>query len=241
MEAGHISDSPSDSSEKKKLKKLKNSVSQLIRTTLNVPFHLTQLNDNKSDLRMAYTKYLAILDTVECLDKMRAAGTWTQKSTLTDVVEVFMSKSVYHRNPSKIFPLVPNYPLMEQWLLNTDDAPSTAKVWKGKKQTYENLSEILELHSQKEGKSGSSSDKKGKKHQDDPPPASSKAKEGKSGSSSDKKGKKRQDDPPPASSKAKKHKDDSPDTLDKTAKKKKEKGKKTGDSNKKVSSSKSRD
>ena len=195
-ETSHLSDSPPDASEKKSIK---NPVSQLIRTTLNIPFHLTQLSDHKSDLRIAYAKYLAIFDTLDVLDKMRKANTWTQKSTFTDVVEVFMSKSVYHRAPSKIFPSVPNYPLMEKWLLNTDDAPSAVEVWRGKSQTYEHLQEILKSYLEQEGKSGSSSDRKGKKRQDH-----------------------------------------SPDTSE-IAKKKKGKGKKTGDSKKKGSSSKSHD
>jgi hypothetical protein len=136
-------------------------VSQLIRVTLNIPFHLTKLNDNnKFDIRMAYTKYLAILDTEERLNEMRRAGTWKQKATFTDIVDIFMSKTVYHRSPSKIFPSVPLYPLMEKWLQGTDDAPTTSEIWGGKRQTYDNLQEIIELYVE-------ASNKKGKKRQED--------------------------------------------------------------------------
>jgi len=157
---------------------LKNPISQLIMTTLDISFQLTQLNKGKLDLRMAYAKYLAINDTNETLAKMRRAGTWTEKSTSTDVVEVFLSTTVFHRTYSKIFPSVPRYPLMEKWLLNADGAPTAAEIWKGRKQTYENLDQILQTYSlEPKDRSGPSSSKKGKKHQDDSPlPDSSKGK-----------------------------------------------------------------
>jgi hypothetical protein len=148
--------------------KLKNPVSQLIMDTLNISPELTQLNKNKADLRMAYSKYLGILDTVQRLAEMTSDKTWTQKSTLTDVVEVFMSKTVYHRNPAKIFPLVSKYPLMEEWFLDPKNGPTTKEVWGDKKQTYENLSGILKSYTKNKGKGGSSVDRKGKKRQEDP-------------------------------------------------------------------------
>jgi hypothetical protein len=187
--------------------KLKNPMSQLIKDTLNISDGLT--DHGKIDLRMAYAKYLAIQDVDKRLAKMRTDKTWTQKSTFTDIIQVFMSKSVYHRSPAKIFPLAPSYPLMEKWLLNTEDAPTNDEVWKGKKQTYDNLSAILSLYTQKKGKA-------------------------KDGNSADKKGKKKlQDDSFPDSSEeiAKKKR--------KEKEKEKEKSKKRGDSSKKGSSSKS--
>ena len=148
--------------------KLKNPMSQLIKDTLNISDGLT--DHGKIDLRMAYAKYLAIHDVDKRLAKMRTDRTWTQKSTFTDIIQVFMSKTVYHRSSAKIFPLAPRYPLMEKWLLNTEDAPTNDQVWKGKKQTYDNLSAILSSYIQKKEKEkdDNSADKKGKKkHQDD--------------------------------------------------------------------------
>ena len=162
---------------------------------------------------MAYAKYLAIHTTKETLENMRRAGTWKQKSNEADVVEVFMSKTVYHRNPAKIFPSVPLHPLMEKWLLNTDDAPTTFDMWKGKKQTYDNLWAILKAHVGE--KSNSSPNKKGKKRQDDSSPHHSS------------KGTKRQEDL-------------ASDSAEEVARRR-GKAKKTGGNSKKGSSSKSHD
>ena len=192
-------------------------MSELIRLTLNIPFHLTRLNDHKFDLRMAYRQYLTIIDAEESLENMRRAGTWKQKSTFTDIVEVFMSKTVYHRNPSKVFPSVPLYPLMEKWLLNEDGAPTHFEVWKGQRQTYENLNEIIKMYVLGQEKKSSASNRKGKKRQEDSSPRHST------------KGKQRQQDL-------------ASDSAGEMSKKKGQgKGKKTGDSSKKGSSSKSRD
>jgi hypothetical protein len=120
---------------------------------------------------VAYAKYVAIKSTTQRLKKMRKEGTWNQKMPTNDeIVEVFMSKSAYFRSHQKIFPAVPNFPLMEKWLLVEDDAPTDAAVWGQKRQTFDNLKAILAAHSAAGKKEkGGPPDRKGKKrHQEDP-------------------------------------------------------------------------
>ena len=62
---------------------------------------------------MAYVKYLAIVDTLEKLSRLSAKRTWKHNNTNDNVVEVFVSKSVYFRNHAKVFPLLVHYPAME--------------------------------------------------------------------------------------------------------------------------------
>jgi hypothetical protein len=68
------------------------------------------------DLRLAYAKYLAYFGARTAISSMSAAGTWTLKSPSADeLVEVFVSKSIWHRS-YKLFARVKEFPLLVQWL-----------------------------------------------------------------------------------------------------------------------------
>ena len=117
------------------------SIQELIATTLEIPSHLT--DRSKRDLRLSYAKYEAYLEATKSMSKLVTLGTWTPKFTNDDIIEIFFSKSAYFKWHSKIFPFVKKYPAMQKWLCN-DDAPYDAEVWGHKKQTFENLKEILD-------------------------------------------------------------------------------------------------
>ena len=95
---------------------------------------------------MAYVKYLAIVDTLEKLSRLSAERTWKHNNTNDDVVEVFVSKSVYFRNHAKVFPLLVHYPAMEQWLENADGASADSVVWGNEKHSFDGLNNILTAH-----------------------------------------------------------------------------------------------
>lgn len=187
---------------------IKGEIQCLIIETLDIPAHLT--DRTKSDIRMAYTKWLAIHDANKRLSKMHIAGTCTQKMpTLDNIIEMFMSKSSYFKNQKHVFSKVANFPQAEKWLLSGDDAPSDYDFWGYQKPTFENLKKILDNASssdQKKGKKGVIADKKGKKRDDESDKAEDKKGKGKAVNS---------------------------------GKKMKESGKKTGGSGKKAGSSKS--
>jgi len=114
----------------------------------------------RGDIRMAYAKYMAIIDAVKQLKDMKAAGTWTAKlPTLQEISAIFVSKSSFFSNHHKVFPMVPLFPAMQEWLLDGDDAPEAVKVWGSAKHTFGNLEKILESH----GAVFSSSKKQGRK------------------------------------------------------------------------------
>lgn len=131
----------------------------LIKETLDIPDHLTS-NFNKGDIRMAYSRFLAIADARKKLSKLSTDGIWTQKlPTLQDVAGLFASKSTYF-NHNQIFAQVHNFPLVEKWLLNEDDAPSDSVLWGSKKPTYQKLKQLVKPEGKKK------KEKKGKKRQD---------------------------------------------------------------------------
>lgn len=98
-------------------------------------------------LRISYAKYLGYLQAQIDMHQMVADGTWTLKTLTGDeLIEVFVSKSVWHANYSKLFPRVKNFPLLVKWLGNVADAPSNMEIFGVEKGTYtfKDLKEVLE-------------------------------------------------------------------------------------------------
>jgi hypothetical protein len=87
------------------------------------------------DLRLAYAKYLAYLGARTAISSMSAAGTWTLKSPSADeLVEVFVSKSVWHRN-YKLFARVKEFPLLIQWM-EGKSGPTDMDIFGYQRPTY---------------------------------------------------------------------------------------------------------
>ena len=68
------------------------SIRDLIATALEIPEHLIDRKKG-GDIRVAYVKYLALREALDTLSTLSASGTWKQKNTNDDVIEVFVAKS----------------------------------------------------------------------------------------------------------------------------------------------------
>lgn len=133
---------------------------QLIKDTLQIPDHFTT-KFNGGDIRTAYARYLAVGDAKRRLSKLATENVWTQKQpTVEEVAGLFASKSTYWSH-SDAFAEVPNFPRLEKWLLNEEDAPADSVLWGAKRPSYKKLDELVKLKEKKEKTKG----KKGKKKQ----------------------------------------------------------------------------
>jgi hypothetical protein len=99
------------------------SIQDLIVTAFGIPEHLID-HKKGEEVHLAYAKYLALVDALDKLSTMSALRTWKHNNTNDDVVEVFMSKSVYFKYYAKIFSLLDHYPAMKKWLKNADGVPA---------------------------------------------------------------------------------------------------------------------
>ena len=105
-------------------------------SALQIPVRLTERSD-RSDLHLAYEKYLGYLQAVVTLDQMVAAGTWpSKKPSSTDIVECFVSKTMWFTYYRPAFSKVARYPVMVKWLENEIDPPSGLEAWGLEKSTY---------------------------------------------------------------------------------------------------------
>jgi len=69
------------------------------------------------DVRLAYAKYKAFHQAQLEHYQMVADGTWVLKSPSNDeLIEVFVSKSVWYTNYVKVFPVAKTHPLLFEWL-----------------------------------------------------------------------------------------------------------------------------
>jgi hypothetical protein len=105
-------------------------------TLLNIPPPLL-IRPATVDLCLSWSKYQAYLKAHTKLYQMIADGMWTlKKPTTVELVEVFVSKSVWHGSYSKLFSKVKNYSLIQKWLESAGGAPSNLKIFGVEKQVY---------------------------------------------------------------------------------------------------------
>ena len=84
-------------------------------TRLNIPLNLADRTDNS--LHFAYLKYKAFLEANSTLASLCASGEWEgKKPSVTDLIEIFQSKSMWHSHHAKAFSRVADYPEMVSWL-----------------------------------------------------------------------------------------------------------------------------
>jgi hypothetical protein len=118
------------------------------------------------DLRLAYSKYTAYLRANSEMLRMISDGTWPfpDKIPTDDLIEVFVSKSVFHANYQKLFSRAQEHPQIVAWLLNDHDPPSNYDVFGVQKAvyTFRDLKSVLES-----GEGGSSSGKGKRKASDE--------------------------------------------------------------------------
>jgi hypothetical protein len=138
---------------------------QILIDTFDIPAHLTH-REKVADLRVAYSKYLAIGEMVRNVTRMELDAKWTHKKpTLQDIVEVFMSRSGYFNRPKQFFPRVHHVPEMKKWLENEDEDLSDTDAWGDKKPSYKTLEEILDHHDPAGSRKKKENVTKGKKKQ----------------------------------------------------------------------------
>ncbi|KAM6504365.1 hypothetical protein JOM56_001308, partial [Amanita muscaria] len=98
---------------------------------LNVPEHLTDIVKN-AGLRVYYHKYKACLQAQELLTQKIKQGSWpagVKKPTQTEIIELFVSKSSWHKYLTKAFHDISHYPVLKSWLEEEVGAPTDAEVW----------------------------------------------------------------------------------------------------------------
>jgi hypothetical protein len=132
-----------------------------LKTLLEVNDHLTDTT-NKS-LRYAYTKYKAILEAVQLYDRINLEGRWPeqyQKVTVTEIRQIFVSKSVWHAQYIPCFQNISKHEEMVEWLEDTGNDDDD-NLWGYKKTAYQ-FSDLREwLEERKKGK-GKQKEKKKK-------------------------------------------------------------------------------
>jgi hypothetical protein len=136
-------------------------------TRLNIPFDLADRTDGS--LHFAYQKYKAFLEATDTLASLCASGEWEGKRpSVTDLIEIFQSKSMWHAHHAKAFSRVVDYPEMVSWLERRDDAPSNIGLWGFQKAAYhfKDLFAFLEDKAAEVGKSGGKNREKSKPKND---------------------------------------------------------------------------
>jgi hypothetical protein len=97
-----------------------------------------ELSDrSKTGLKWCYEKYKAYNAAVQTMDQLLKQGQWpsvVKKPNLTELVEIFMSKSYWHSYVVKPLALVASYPQMVAWL--EDGGHSDFEVWHLQKSEY---------------------------------------------------------------------------------------------------------
>lgn len=106
---------------------------------LKVPSHLMN-QEGKVPLTLAYERYKACNKAMQDFSKMKAAGTWPTTCSLptaTDIIEIFISKSMWHQYYVALFSNISRYPDMVEWLEEDgEDRPSSVDVWGFQKNSY---------------------------------------------------------------------------------------------------------
>ena len=122
-------------------------------TRLNIPLNLADRTDNS--LHFAYLKYKAFLEANSTLASLCASGEWEgKKPSVTDLIEIFQSKSMWHSHHAKAFSRVADYPEMVSWLEKAKDAPSNIGLWGFERPAYHFKDLFAFLEGKEVGKSG---------------------------------------------------------------------------------------
>jgi hypothetical protein len=104
---------------------------------LNIPESLIERPPGTLDVRDAWGKYKGYQAAQALLHRMRNDGTWTlRKPSSDEMVELFISKSSWHENFTKLLPVAKRYPLLVAWLEQAEDAPEDDDVWGVQKGCY---------------------------------------------------------------------------------------------------------
>jgi hypothetical protein len=96
--------------------------------------------EGKVPLTLAYERYKACNKAMQDFNKMKSAGTWPTTCplpTATDIIEIFISKSMWHQYYVAFFSNISKYPDMVEWLEEDgEDRPSSVDLWGFQKTSY---------------------------------------------------------------------------------------------------------
>jgi hypothetical protein len=95
--------------------------------------------EGKVPLTLAYQRYIACNKAMQDFNRMKAAKTWPStcpEPTATDIIEIFISKSMWHQYYVALFSHISRYPDMVEWLEDGEDRPSSVDVWGLEKTSY---------------------------------------------------------------------------------------------------------
>ena len=107
-------------------------------TLLGISAHLSAHNDR--NIHFAYEKYKGYLQASQTLSKM---DSWPgKKPCATDLIEVFVSKSMWFSHHKPAFSKVADYSEMVKWLEDSDDKGTDLDVWGVEKGSYS----LMDLH-----------------------------------------------------------------------------------------------
>ena len=102
---------------------------------LGIPKHLS--NRTNRNLHFAYQKYKAYIQACQTLTKRISEGTWPGKRpSTTELIEIFLLKSMWFFHYKPVFSKVSNYPLMVEWLENEEAKVSDSEIWGVEKVNY---------------------------------------------------------------------------------------------------------
>lgn len=102
---------------------------------LGIAHHLE--NQDDITLRFAYQKYIAYYEALDTLAKMCEEHTWPgRRPSDTTVIELFVSKSMWHKYYKPLFGQAHNHADMEKWLQNAENKLSSVVVWGIQKSQY---------------------------------------------------------------------------------------------------------
>lgn len=109
---------------------------------------------NKS-LRYAFSKYKAVIAAIQLYDEIISEGGWPenfQKVTVTEIRQIFVSKSVWHAQYIPCFQDISKHEEMVEWLEDSGSGNNDENVWGFKKAAY-HFSDLKEwLEEKKKGK-----------------------------------------------------------------------------------------
>ena len=104
---------------------------------LEIPESLTR--HYNTTLSFAWSKYKAHNAAEHLLNKIAAEGQWPSaysNITQTQLVEVFVAKTSWHKSYKPVFSRVSSYQEMVDWLENADDCMEDSELWGEKKSNY---------------------------------------------------------------------------------------------------------
>ena len=103
----------------------------------NISKHLLRDFSKNEGLHLYYKKYQACLRALSASERMASQGEWdVRRPSETEIIELFVGKTMWHGHLKKTFSRVPRYPDMLQWLNQEEDALPDIEIWGEEKSSY---------------------------------------------------------------------------------------------------------